>query len=122
MNAIESYKVCVGKKYADFKGVASRSEYWWFWAITVLTVLGLPVLAFIIGEANVVTQVALMLAWVLGCAGYLCPFVAVSLRRLRDAGYSGWCFLIRFIPVVGTIITWYLMMQKSKGNSTSAVF
>ena len=117
MNAIESYKVCVGKKYADFKGVANRSEYWWFWAIYGLVVFGLPVLAFILGEANIITQVTLMLAWVLGSVGLLCPFVAVSLRRLRDAGYSGWFFLIRFIPVVGCVATWYLMMQKSKGNA-----
>ena len=31
MNIIESYKTCFIKKYADFKGKDSRSEYWWFW-------------------------------------------------------------------------------------------
>ena len=35
-------------------------------------------------------------------------------QQLRDAGYSGWCFLIRFIPYVGSVITWILMSRKSK--------
>ena len=117
MTIIESYRTCVLKKYADFKGVASRSEYWWFWLIYIFILLGLPLIAFLLDELsefNNASSVALMLAWGLGSLGLLCPFIAVSIRRLRDAGYSGWLFLIRFIPYIGTIATWILMMKKSK--------
>lgn len=114
MNIIESYKTCVIKKYADFKGVASRSEYWWFWLIYLLTLIGLPLIAFLADMDYGIGATVLMLAWAIGSLGLLCPFIAVSLRRLRDAGYSGWCFLIRFIPYVGSVITWILMSRKSK--------
>lgn len=114
MNIVESYKTCVINKYADFKGVASRSEYWWFWAVYVLIVLGLPVIAFLADIEYGPSAIAFMLVWAIGTLGLLCPFIAVSIRRLRDAGYSGWCFLLRFIPYVGTIITWILMSRKSK--------
>ena len=119
MNIVESYRTCVIKKYADFKGVASRSEYWWFWLIYIFILLGLPLIAFLLEDVmgikfNDVSSIALMLAWGLGSLGLLCPFIAVSIRRLRDAGYSGWLFLIRFIPYIGTIATWILMMKKTK--------
>ena len=119
MNIIESYQTCFIKKYADFKGKASRSEYWWFWLIYNLMCFGLLILAFIFenpsgGTLYNIGYGALGLSWILGSLGLLCPFLAVSIRRLRDAGYSGWLFLIRFIPYVGVPITWILMMQKSK--------
>ena len=60
------------------------------------------------------SMTVIMLLWAVGSLGLLCPFVAVSIRRLRDAGYSGWLFFIRFIPYIGSLITWILMMQKSK--------
>ena len=67
-----------------------------------------------------------MLVWALGVAGLTCPFVAVSLRRLHDAGLSGWHFYWRFIPYIGFVITFFLMIKKSeiiteKMNSQSAV-
>ena len=121
MNIIESYKTCFIKKYADFKGKASRSEYWWFWLIYLLILLGLPLIGLIFdnpyssgGILYKVGLIALISAWLIGSLGMLCPFVAVSIRRLRDAGYSGWWFLIRFIPYIGSIITWVLMSRKSK--------
>ena len=30
MSIIGSFKICIFHKYADFKGTANRSEYWWF--------------------------------------------------------------------------------------------
>lgn len=114
MNIIESYKTCFIKKYADFEGKASRSEYWCFWLIYLLILWGLPLIAFLADVRHGFGAAILMLAWAIGSLGLLCPFIAVSLRRLRDAGYSGWWFLIRFIPYIGTIITWVLMSRKSK--------
>lgn len=119
MNIIESYKTCFIKKYADFEGKASRSEYWWFWLIYNLMFYGIPLLSFIFDpdDRSILSNIgwsALIIAWFLSFFGFLCPFVAVSIRRLRDAGYSGWWFLIRFIPYIGSIITWVLMSRKSK--------
>ena len=73
------------KKYADFSGRASRSEFWYFFVFVIL--------------ANAVARVVDM---VLGSRGYLpgpvtgltslllfVPQVAVAVRRLHDVGRSG---------------------------------
>lgn len=127
MTLIDSFKICVLKKYADFNGKACRSEYWWFWLIYWLLLIGTPMLAFALSDlTNGEPIYSLMLVWALGVAGLTCPFVAVSLRRLHDAGLSGWHFYWRFIPYIGFVITFFLMIKKSeiiteKMNSQSAV-
>ena len=114
MNIFESYKTCF-VKYADFKGKASRSEYWWFWLIYMIILFGLPILAFITDlQEPTFGAIALTLAWSLGSLGLLCPFLAVSVRRLHDSGLSGWHFLWRFIPYVGSLISIVLMLRKSR--------
>jgi uncharacterized membrane protein YhaH (DUF805 family) len=41
------------------------------------------------------------------------PLLAVSIRRLHDTGRSGWMFLINLIPVIGTIIFLFFLMEDS---------
>ena len=73
------------KKYADFSGRASRSEFWYFFVFVIL--------------ANAVARVVDM---ILGSRGYLpgpvtgltslllfVPQLAVAVRRLHDVGRSG---------------------------------
>ena len=50
MTLIDSFKICVLKKYADFNGKACRSEYWWFWLIYWLLLIGTPMLAFALSD------------------------------------------------------------------------
>jgi len=82
-------------QYATFSGRARRSEYWWFYLATVLadavamlidSALGTPVLAILL-------MVALLI-----------PGVAVTFRRLHDAGRTAWWLLIGFVPIAGAII------------------
>lgn len=71
MTLIESVKVCF-KKYFDFEGRASRSEYWWFY-------LG----AYIISSVT------------LGIGGFILiiPLYSSCVRRLHDVNRSGWWVL-----------------------------
>ena len=92
---VEAVKICFNK-YADFKGRASRAEYWWWYLFTVL--------------------VAIALGWIpfLGLAISLALFVptlAVSWRRIGKGG--GWWF-INFIPLVGLILWIVWCCQKSE--------
>ena len=117
MTINESFKTCVFNKYAVFKGTANRSEYWWFWSIYFFILIGLPLISFILGDMGIQLY-SLMFLWFAGVIGLTCPFIAVSIRRLHDSGLSGWHFLWRLIPYVGSIITIILMLRKSK-NSVS---
>lgn len=91
--------------YADFKGRARRSEFWWFYLayIIVLTTLS------ILGDAHPVFGIAY---WGLAVLLFL-PGLAVSIRRLHDSGKSGWWFLILLIPLAGWIVFLVFMLLPS---------
>lgn len=76
--------------YADFKGRARRSEYWWF---TLFNVIVSGLVSYIIPD----------LAWIWTLA-VLIPGLSICVRRLHDIGKSGWYYLIGLIPLVGGII------------------
>ena len=95
---VEAVKICFNK-YADFKGRASRADYWWWYLFTVL--------------------VAIALGWIpfLGLAISLALFVptlAVSWRRMHDIGKGGGWWFINFIPLVGLILWIVWCCQKSE--------
>ena len=100
------------KKYARFDGRASRGEYWW-WTLfitLVLTVIG--VIALVIGvqtspdggETPGAPAVPLLVLLALFYLAILVPTIALTVRRVHDAGYSGWLVLLALIPSVGGLI------------------
>lgn len=112
------------KKYATFRGRASRAEFWWWFLVSYLVsfVLGLvgqaiagpqpqpPVAATTEAEVSAYVSAvfgwvaqASVLAWIWSLAT-LVGTIALSTRRLHDTGRSGWWYLIAFIPLVGAII------------------
>jgi uncharacterized membrane protein YhaH (DUF805 family) len=100
------------KKYATFAGRASRSEYWWWTLFTTVMFFGLGVPAAVIGvetspdggETPGLPAVPLLVAFMLFLLAVLVPTIAVTVRRLHDAGYSGWLFLLTLIPWLGVLI------------------
>lgn len=107
----ESIIMCF-KKYTDFRGRASRSEFWSFaifvWAISLITYALMSCF-----EAG--TDLAFIFAWILllFSLGTLLPMLAVGARRLHDIGLSGWIQLLLLIPIVGIIPLLVLWAQKS---------
>jgi len=89
--------------YVDFSGRATRSEYWWFFLFCVLVPAGLAVVNYKLGAV----------AWLV----ILLPSITVLVRRLHDAGKSGWWWFIGFIPVVGPLILLYFAVQPSDGDN-----
>jgi uncharacterized membrane protein YhaH (DUF805 family) len=85
----------------DFKGRASRSEYWWFALFVVLVSFAAGLLG---DAANALVALALFL-----------PYLAVSARRLHDIGRSGWWQLVWYIPFIGWMVMIYWCVQDSEG-------
>lgn len=88
--------------YADFSGVASRSEYWWFLGFALL----------ICSAATVVAEIAYQIAGLI----FLMPIVSVGSRRLNDAGYSGWWQLLFLVPF-GFVVPFLLLARESEVQS-----
>lgn len=90
-------------RYAAFGGRSRRLEYWGFsfvlfglglWAVLVDLVLGTRG-----GGADGVGACLTMLVLL-----SIIPGIAVAIRRLHDAGFSGWWVLAGFIPLLGPIL------------------
>ena len=100
------------KKYATFTGRASRSEYWWWFLFTFLSYLVLGLLAFTVGTATSrdggrtpgLLALPLIILFAVFFLGIILPTLALTVRRLHDAGYSGLFALLLLIPYVGSLI------------------
>jgi uncharacterized membrane protein YhaH (DUF805 family) len=109
------------RKYATFGGRAGRGEFWW-WQLFVSAVY--LVLLLLAGIGGAVTSpnggddpgpllwpfAVLLLLFLLGV---FVPTIAVTVRRLHDAGYSGWLYLLVLIPYVGGIPVLILCLLRS---------
>lgn len=85
----ESILVCF-KKYAEFNGRASRSEFWWFALFVILV-------------DSALVYLSQNLAYVFLIA-VLLPLLAAGSRRLHDSGHSGWWQLFLLVPVGGIVL------------------
>jgi uncharacterized membrane protein YhaH (DUF805 family) len=100
----EAVSTCFSK-YVAFEGRAARPEYWWWVLFVVVAGVVLQGLgAVFLGSA----------AGLLGGLFYLATFLpglAVSVRRLHDTDHSGWLLLIALIPLIGSLVVLYFMIQ-----------
>lgn len=96
----EAIQTCL-KKYAEFNGRATRSEFWW-WTLFVI----------IFSTAG---QMVHQTMGSLFSLFTILPSVAVAARRLHDIGRSGWWQLIGTIPLLGWAVMIYWCIQESSG-------
>jgi uncharacterized membrane protein YhaH (DUF805 family) len=123
----QSVRSVLGKNYATFSGRATRSEYWWFilFYSLCMIVLFIPVILppalTADGEEPSRGLTALGLVGLLLFFGFflatVVPSIAVTVRRLHDAGFSGWMYLLGFIPYVGGFIILVLACLGSKPDN-----
>ena len=102
------------QKYARFDGRASRGEYWWWVLANFLIVIVLEIVLFGLASASSTLGVLVGIVLFAYALGVLVPSIAVGVRRLHDAGYSGLLLLLGLIPFVGGIIVIVLMCMPSK--------
>ena len=97
------------KKYADFSGRATRTQYWMFILFYMIVyivlvtvdsfVLGMPALSGIFSLASLI------------------PSLSIAARRLHDMGKSGWWLLISLVPLIGVIVILVFLVMDSQGDN-----
>ena len=128
------------KNYVNFKGRASRSEYWWVALFAFLLQL-IPGILYTIGLSQSMTDIAgamsvdgdgnvmlvetpsagggailvigSILMIVIGLA-LLLPSLGLAWRRLHDGNFAGPLYFLGLIPYVGGIAVLVLMLMPSK--------
>jgi uncharacterized membrane protein YhaH (DUF805 family) len=107
------------KNYANFKGRARRSEYWWAQlAIGVITMIiaaisiqTVNVYVEGLGDVPTITYGPLFWIWALGIT---LPGIALTVRRLHDTGRKGTYYFMSLIPFVGSILLIVRMAEDSQ--------
>ncbi|MEO6113854.1 MAG: DUF805 domain-containing protein [Sphingomicrobium sp.] len=90
------------KKYAEFTGRASRSEYWWFYLLIIIVYVVAMIVDSVIGTDQALGPYGIVMA--ISMLALLIPSIAAGIRRLHDTDRSGWWLLIAFIPLIGVIV------------------
>ena len=96
MGPVEAIGSCL-RQYAGFFGRAPRSEFWWWFCAVCIVVgvsmalLGMEEGSFEgadpdVGSEPMSGSIAVAILWL----GILIPTLAVTVRRLHDADWSGW--------------------------------
>ena len=103
------------KGYAEFTGRSTRPDYWWvwlgnfilsipFWVIYIYTVFLSAVMDSVSDSASEAAFMIFGLVAIIYVVFYLAilvPTIALTIRRLRDAGFH-WAFIfLRFVPMGG---------------------
>lgn len=118
---IEAYKK-FWKGYVDFEGRSTRSDYWFVYLVNVLITFAYFLLQAVFGGLVAVTEssflavislILLLIFFAYGIAAFL-PSIALTVRRLRDAGYNWPYIFVTFIPFVGWIILIVLLCKPTK--------
>ena len=105
----------VFRHYFDFKGRASRAEFWWFVLINgiVSFLLGIP-----IGYASAIENDSLLLIFtvIYGLYGLatVIPNLAVTARRLHDIDRSGLSYFWILFPIIGPLVVLYWLASRSE--------
>lgn len=100
------------RRYFDFSGRSTRSEFWLFmlfYAIILIVALALDIALETdpTGERQIIAGLAALV--------HLIPALAITVRRLHDTDRSGWFILINIVPVIGPIALLVFLCSRSTG-------
>ena len=107
------------KGYVDFTGRSTRSEYWWIW-LTNMILLVPFYSSYFKALANPRNETALMalggiaIIYMIFGLALMLPMLALTVRRLRDAGFHWALIFVIFIPMVGPLALLALLAMPTK--------
>jgi uncharacterized membrane protein YhaH (DUF805 family) len=112
LNLFEAVATCF-RKYADFSGRASRSEFWYFYLFWIIAVSLIAVFSALLASMTffvIATLIAFLVTFL--------PDIAVTTRRLHDTNKAGWWQLLGFVPF-GFLILLVMCVQRSDQHVNS---
>ena len=114
------------KGYVDFAGRSTRSEYWWVWLGNMILLIPFysaygNALANSRDEGALIALGGTVIIYmIIGLALFL-PGLALTVRRLRDAGFHWALIFVGFVPFVGSIALLVLLAMPTKEEATPAL-
>lgn len=90
------YYIDAFRNYVNFKGRATRKQFWMFVLFSCLA-------GFALGFIGAVIPALAFLGSIYNL-GVLLPSLAIGARRLHDTDRSAWWLLLYLLPIVGPIV------------------
>ena len=115
------------KRYADFSGRTNRRDYW----VACITHIGIYFLFALVGGILCILIArgsrmdfeqmlpSFRLLTDLFASAYLIPYLAMTVRRVRDAGYPAKLLLLWIIPPAGFLALFVRLFMKSADAETA---
>ncbi len=91
-------------------GTASRKEAWGWTLAALASAAALYYIEALPGEPGPFLRVPLYLLVAVLCFGQMTALV----RRMHDAGRSGWWLLVSFVPLIGLVSTFYFLIARPR--------
>lgn len=91
------------QNYVNFSGTTNRRDFWLFFAVNLIVAIAI---AFI---SEIIQFDLVLLYWFVA----LLPTAAITVRRVRDSGLSGWWALACLTPIVGGLVWLYFGLRSS---------
>lgn len=125
---MNDYLNVIRNNYANFEGRARRQEYWMFQLfnfIVVSVLYGLSLLCIGLGSlgskpdsginAGIIFSLIFVGLLFIYALGVFLPTLALTVRRLHDAGYSGWLYLVSLTGFGGIVIFVFTCLDSQPG-------
>jgi uncharacterized membrane protein YhaH (DUF805 family) len=121
----EAIKTCF-QKYAEFRGRASRPEFWWF-VLFYYLVIFVPIVPLIaiassskhdqptFEQAGNAAAVVFGIVIAVAVLALIVPYIAVGTRRLHDRGMSGSWWLLSLVPFGSIVLIVFFAYEGDKG-------
>ena len=122
---MEWYLKVMRDNYANFKGRASRKEYWMYTLIFTVLFIALMTIMFSVlsfsDETGIETGPGVYLTVILVIVflfAHFIPSIALTVRRLHDTGKSVWWYLIVFVPYLGNFVIFiFTLIDGDRGDN-----
>lgn len=99
--------------YVDFKGRATRKQFWMFFLFNFIVTFVLAAL----GEMDNTVGLLFTILYALYGLAVLLPNLGLSVRRLHDVNRSGWWLLIYLVPFVGWLVLFIFFVLPSNNTN-----
>lgn len=114
MDFFSAISTCMVKKYADFSGRASRSEFWFFTLFLVLatvvsTIIDIMILNYHPDDLGPLYLIVTVIT--------LIPAIAAAARRLHDVNHSGWWQLLILTIIAIPIYLYWVIIKGTDGEN-----
>lgn len=115
------------RRYADFEGRSSRTEYWLFVLLQFLVLFGGGMVLSLVSRVLTIADDSetgasiasglVVLIMVLAFLYFFIPSLSVTVRRLHDTGNSGWLLLLNLVPLGGFVLFVFTLLESSPGSN-----